>query len=174
MNKQEFSMFAMALRTYYPRENIMPNNQAMELWFTQLEDLPYKVAEAALNKWVLTNKWSPAISDIRAMASDVKNGEDSDWGDAWQKVIRAISRYGMYRVDDAMESFDEITRQTVQRLGFKNICLSDNINQDRANFRMIYEELVKRKRTDEQITPKVNQLINSIQSIGIEDKNETR
>ena len=33
MNKQEFSLFTMALKTYYPRENLLPNTQAMELWY---------------------------------------------------------------------------------------------------------------------------------------------
>ena len=65
MNRKEFALFASALRTYYPREKLLPNEQAMELWFNQLQDIPYKVAELTLNKWVATNKWSPSIADIR-------------------------------------------------------------------------------------------------------------
>ena len=56
MDKKEFALFASALRTYYSKENLLPNSQAMELWFRQLMDIPYPVAEATLNKWVATNK----------------------------------------------------------------------------------------------------------------------
>lgn len=163
MNKQEFSMFAMALRTYYPKENLLPNNQAMELWFRELCDIPYKVAESALRKWVATNKWSPAISEIREMAATVTQGEIADWGEGWEQVLLAIRKFGSYRIAEAMDSFDPITKQCVERLGFRNICMSENINADRANFRMIYEQLAERKKKDAQIAAPLKQLIETMQ-----------
>ena len=69
MTRIEFATFAMALKTYYPRENLLPNEQALELWFRQLQDISYQVAEVGLHKWVALNKWSPSIADIREMAS---------------------------------------------------------------------------------------------------------
>ena len=163
MDKKEFSLFAMALKTYYPRENLLPNEQAMELWFKQLHDIPYQVAEIALNKWVATNKWSPSIADIREMSSTVKNGEIPDWGDGWEQVLQAIRKYGTYRIPEAMESFDPITRQCVERLGFRNICMSDNISTDRANFRMIYEQLAERKRKEALLPDTLKLLIGDFQ-----------
>ena len=164
MDKKEFSTFAMALRTYYPKEQILPNQQAMELWFRQLQDIPYKVAEAALNKWVSTNKWSPSIAEIREMAASVKCGEIPDWGDGWEHVLLAIRKFGQYRIPEAMESFDPITKQCVERIGFRNICMSENIASDRANFRMIYEQLAERKKKDAQIPDKLKQIIGIIQN----------
>ena len=124
MNKKEFAIFASALRTYYPKENILPNEQALELWYKQLNDIPYNVAEVTLNKWVATNKWSPSIADIREQATGIVEGEAKEWGEAWQDVLRAIQNYGTYRELEALEGFDDITRQVVKRLGFKNICMS--------------------------------------------------
>jgi hypothetical protein len=170
MNKQEFATLAMALRTYYPKENLLPNTQAMELWFQQLQDIPYQVAEAALNKWVATNKWSPSIAEIRESAAEVSHGEIPDWGNGWEQVLIAIRKYGSYRISEAMESFDPITRQCVERLGFKNICMSENISTDRANFRMIYEQLSERKKRESQISVNLKQLITTIQQKG--DLNE--
>lgn len=163
MDKKEFSMLTMALKTYYPKENLLPNTQAMELWFRQLHDIPYNVAEAALNKWVATNKWSPSIAEIREMASTVTNGDIPDWGEGWEQVLAAIRKYGTYGISEAMESFDEITRQCVERLGFRNICMSENIAVDRANFRMIYEQLEARKKREAQIPDKLKELIGTIQ-----------
>ena len=45
-----------------------------------------------------------------------------------------------------MESFDEVTRDAVKRLGFQNICLSENIVADRARFAEIYQAIQQRKR----------------------------
>lgn len=163
MDKKEFSMFAMAIRTYYPKENILPNQQAMELWYRELQDIPYAVAEAGLRQWVSTNKWSPSIAEIREMTSTVQNGVIPDWGEGWEQVIMAVRRFGTYRIQEAMESFDPLTRKCVERLGFRNICMSENINHDRANFRMIYEQLAERQKKDSQLSLEMKELIKGIQ-----------
>lgn len=159
MDKKEFSTFAMALKTYYPRENLLPNQYAMELWFRELCDIHYEVAEMALRKWVSTSKWSPSIADIREVAATISNGNIPDWGHGWEQVIKAIGRYGYYNADEAMNSFDEITRECVKRLGFKNLCMSENQTADRASFRMIYEQVAERKRMNVQLPGNLRKLL---------------
>ena len=168
MSEKEFFLLAAAIRTYYPKENILPNKQAMDLWYRELQDIPYNVAEAGLRQWVSTNKWSPTIADFREMVSTIQNGVEQDWGEGWEKVLKAIRYYGYYRIDEAMETFDDVTRQCVERLGFRNICLSENIEQYMANFRKIYEQLQERKRKESQIALPLRELINSIQMKGME------
>lgn len=163
MDKKEFGMFASALKTYYPRETLLPNNQAMELWYRQLQDIPYLVAEAALNKWVATNKWSPSIAEIRETASSVQHGDLPSWGDAWETVLRCIRMYGSYRESEALEAMDEMTRTCVKRLGFRNICMSENITADRANFRMIYEQIAERQKKEQVLPLPLKEMIQGIQ-----------
>lgn len=167
MDKKEFSVFAMALKTYYPRENLLPNEQAMELWFRKLQDIPMKVAEAALDKWVSLNKWSPSIAEIREMATNIVNGDGKDWGEAWEEVLIAVRKYGIYNQGKAMESLDPLTRKAVERLGFRNVCLSENIATERANFRMIYETLEKREKTNMQLALPLRETISRIQAGGM-------
>lgn len=159
MERKEFALFASALRTYYPKEKLLPNEQAMELWFNQLQDIPYKLAELTLNKWVATNKWSPTIADIREQALGITQGRAKEWGEAWQDVLRAIHKYGSYRELEALESLDETTRTVVKRLGFRNICLSEDIQVDRANFRMIYEQRQEREKQEAQVPQNIKALI---------------
>lgn len=71
MTKQEFGKLAAAIRTYYPKENILPNQQAIELWYSHLKTMPYNLACAVLNKWVAENKWSPTIADFNITAKEV-------------------------------------------------------------------------------------------------------
>lgn len=160
MNAQEFGNFAAALRTYYSRENILPNKQAMELWFRQLQDIPYEAAEAILSKWVATNKWSPSIADIRDGMAEIQNGGAAeDWGEGWNKAMAAIRKYGSYNEAEALDSLPPLTRETVRRLGYKSLCWSENQIADRANFRQVYEILEKRKIETDKIPLPVQQKI---------------
>lgn len=160
MNAQEFANFAAALRTYYSRENILPNKQAMELWFRQLQDIPYEAAEAILSKWVATNKWSPSIADIRDGMAEIQNGGAvEDWGEGWNKAMAAIRKYGSYNEAEALDSLPPLTRETVRRLGYKSLCWSENQIADRANFRQVYEILEKRQVEDRKIPLPVREKI---------------
>lgn len=110
MSKQEFAILASAIRTYYPKEKILPNQQAMQLWFTHLQDIPYKVAEIALEKWVINNKWSPTIADLREyvkkvywQAMDGKEGvELFDLYDSLKKMERNEERVNNEQIQDTL------------------------------------------------------------------------
>lgn len=165
MNKKEFAVFAAALRTYYPKENVLPNDKAMDLWFKELCDIPQQVADASLRKWVATNKWSPTIADIRETAISIQFGDVLDWGEAWEHVYTSCQRYGRNRASEVMESFDDITREAVKQIGgFTYICGSENIAADRARFEKVYNSIVKRKMMDMQIANPLKQLIANIQT----------
>ena len=164
MNKKEFSILAAAMRTYYPRETLLPNNQAMELWYRQLEDIPYEVAEAALQKWVATNKWSPSIADLRELSFVVTHGDIPDWGEAWADVVKVIQRFGWYHPTEAMECLAGVTREVVERLGYAKLCLSENQDADRANFRVLYTQLAERKLKADQIPERLSKLIAGMQT----------
>lgn len=163
MSKQEFAIFVMALKTFYPKETLLPNDQAVDLWFHQLKDIDFKVAEAGLKKWVATNKWSPTIADIRQMALDVTCSDTFDWGEGWAKVVDAISHYGWNRYEEAFASFDEITLQCVKRMGWMNLCCSENVAADRANFRIMYEQIANRIKTDRLMPEKLRERIMLLQ-----------
>lgn len=173
MTREEFARLVMALKTYYPKDELIPNQQAAELWFYQLQDIEYKIAEMALNKWVATNRWSPRISDIRQAAAEIVSGETADWSEGWEQVIKAVESIGMYREQQALESMDEITRRCVERLGFQQICMSNNITADRANFREIYEAEAERAKTRAQIPERLRALIEKTQVAAIEEKGST-
>lgn len=164
MEKQEFATLAAAIRTFYPKENILPNKEAMALWYRELQDLPFPVAEASLRKWVSTNKWSPSIAELREAAATIQHGEIPEWGEAWEKVLKAIKKYGIYSIGPAMESFDPLTRKAVECIGFRDICMSENIAADRANFRMIYENLAEREKTRQQVALPLQQAIERLGS----------
>lgn len=164
MTKQEFSKWVMALKTYYPREQLLPNEQAMELWYQALKDIPMQVAEATLRKWVATNKWSPTIAEIREMCVDVKRGDAPDWSDGWEQVQIAIRRFGQYNPKQALAMLDPITRETVKRLGFYNLCVSENPISDRKQFKDTFEIMAKREQMRLQLPIELQGDIKRIQA----------
>lgn len=173
MTKEEFGKFAMAMKTYYPRDVSLTTKEAAALWYEQLKDIQYQAATLFLNKWVATEKWSPTIADIRSGISDITQGEVLDWGNGWKQVERAIHVYGMYREKEALKSMDSVTRKAVERLGFTNICTSENIVAERANFRNLYEGLAQKEKDNRQYTPETNRMIQSNDYKSIESTQNT-
>lgn len=159
MNKTDFAKAVMAIKAYYPKENILDNNYATELWYKQLADIPYEVFQAVIMKWVAAEKWSPTIADIRRMAAEIMLGEIPDWGTAWQEVIRAMGACGRNYPQEAYKMMGELTRDAVSRLGWTKLCESENPAANRANFRDIYNELAEKARRERQIPEKFRLLI---------------
>lgn len=145
VSKQEFATLVLAMQAMYGDEFI-GTEEAIDVWFALLHDLDYQILSKALQKHMLTNKFKPTVAELRENYADLICPTISDWSEGWEKVSKAIGRYGMYRVEEAMESFDEVTREAVKRLGFQNICLSENIIADRARFAEIYQAIQQRKR----------------------------
>lgn len=171
MTFEEFSRLGMAIKEFYPSDKVLQTEESVKLWFQQLKDLDYKFASVALSKYVATHKWSPTIADIRENYMDVTQGEAVDWGEGWKEVLHAIRRYGYMREPEALESMTETTREVVERLGWWNLCMSENISVERANFRQIYTELADKKREFGKLPASVQNLISStVERMAIEDR----
>ena len=162
MDKKEFSIWASALRTYFPRYNMLPNAEAMDLWFHELKDMPYEVAASALRKWTNQEKWPPSIAEIRAYAGEMTSGPAPDWGEGWQEVQRAIRRYGWAREKEALASLSPSARTAAERIGWMDICTSENAETLRAQFRQVFQVIVEREKREQLIAPEVRTMIAGI------------
>lgn len=151
MTEQEFMKIASAIKTSYPAVNVLKDKASMDIWYMMLSDLDYRVCQNAVLELISTLKFPPTIAEIREKCSHLTSPEVKDWGEAWEEVINAIRRYGYPSELEALNSLDELTRKCVKRLGYQNLCRSENITADRANFRMIYETEANRKKTENQL-----------------------
>lgn len=152
MEREQFKILCKGMKAVYTQESFLPDADAFNIWFSLLGDLEYPVLNAAIQKHMLTNKFPPTIAELREAATTIRAGDIPDWGEGWEKVLQAIRRFGYYRETEAVATLDEITRSCVKRLGWRNLCTSENNNHDRANFRMIYEQMQERTRK-EKILP---------------------
>ncbi len=145
MTREEFSKLAMFLKAAYEKDKFLASKESAEVWYAILKDIPYQVAQEAAVRHVRTCKFPPAPSEIIEQAVNAVEPDQETWSSAWGSVQRAISCYGTWDEAAAMNSLDPLSRKIVQRLGFKNLCLSENMMADRANFRTIYEQEQKRQ-----------------------------
>ena len=63
--------------------------------------------------------------------------------------MHAIRKYGSYREDEALEWIgeqDKTAAEVTRRLGFKEICLSENMEVIRGQFRMAYTNYAQQKK----------------------------
>lgn len=170
MTFDEFKVIADAIRNYYPKETIMPTPESVILWFEELKDLDATATKTALRKWVSINKWSPSIADIREAVSGIINPKIKDWSEAYEDARMAVRRFGSYNPQAAFATLDELTRKTVKRIGYYEMCMGENKAADRANFRMIYETLAKRESEDRQMNADVKNTIEMLsQTLSIGD-----
>lgn len=168
MNAQEFSTIAMAIRSAWPNANLMLDDKAKDVWYTMLADLDYNACLVAIKEHMSTCRFAPSIAELRERCSNVTCAPVQSWGDAWEDVISAIRFCGMYREDEALQRMDAITRKCVKRLGFQNLCTSENITADRANFRMIYEQEQKTQKELQQLSPALQEQKKSFQQLAMQ------
>lgn len=139
MSFDEFKRLAKGMKAVYTSQNFLPDAESVKIWYQLLKDIPYELANVSIQKHMATNKFPPTVAEIRSGAAGIAS-KPRDWSDGWECFRKAVSRFGYYRREEAFTSMDEITRKVVRRLGWKELCMSENIMQDRANFRMVYEQ----------------------------------
>lgn len=166
MEREQFKILCKGMKAVYTQETFLPDADAFNIWFSLLGDLEYPVLNAAIQKHMLTNKFPPTIAELREAATTIRAGSVPDWGEGWEKVLQAIRQFGYMRESEALRTMDELTRKCVQRLGWRNLCMSENNNTDRANFRMIYEQLQSREQK-ERILPIA--LSNTIKQLNVQN-----
>ena len=116
-----------------------------------LKDIPYEIAENAVMEYICTSVFPPNIAEIRKLCMDRCKKPVLSFDDAWGSVQKAIREYGFYGAEKAFASFDELTLSIVKNLGWSNLCLNENVDASRANFRIAYEAKAKEAQNINQL-----------------------
>ena len=174
MTVKQFEKITKGITTAFPWANLFPNPEAVDIWYRKLGDIPYDVMAAVVNRWIETKTQPPTIAALRQEADIVVNGLPPTWADGWEQVIRAIGRYGYMQREAALASMDEVTAETVRRIGWQQICESENVDALRANFRMVYETMSRRAQEGRMISAGTQHKLDSVRSVplisGLADK----
>ena len=179
MTVREFGIFADAIKTYFPRDNVLPTEKSMQLWYSELKDIPYQLAHTALRKYVSTNKFAPTIADIREQAAELYNQREGDISEntAWQLVWKAICNSG-YHAEEEFEKLPETVKRAVGTASqLRQWALAEvddkTITVWQSNFQRIYRLEQQKELERRKLSPDVLKLIQG-QNTALEQQNRTQ
>lgn len=148
MKKTEVVQLLAVINAAFP--NMQITETTVELWHELLGDLDFELAKAAVKKLILESPYPPTIADIRKHVMEITTPPEDriDAAEAWGEVIRAIWHHGYYCEKEALESMSPRTAKVVRYMGWREICLSEDINVVRGQFIKMYNAVVERERQE--------------------------
>lgn len=164
MTVDEFAKLADAIKTYFPRDNMLPTDESMELWFDMLNDLDYQSASASLKKHVASSRFPPTIADIREGATDFTAPQELNEMEAWSLVSKAIRNSGY----NSVEEFEKLPLLVQKAVGLpsqlRTWALDENYNEEVAmsSFQRAYKAELKRHEELQKMPQNVRQLIEKV------------
>jgi hypothetical protein len=163
MTNPEFQKFFRYINSVTTDTN--PSPEKTQVYWDALSDLPFEVAMVAARKVIATleNPFLPMPAVFRGVAAQMTGPVIPAAPDAWAEVLKAIRNFGSYREVEALESLNPMTKKAVMAIGYKDLCLSENIDVIRGQFRMAYEALEKREITDAKTPQSLKQIIETMQ-----------
>lgn len=163
MKISEVAKLLTVIAAAYP-EKFTVNDMKVQLWHSLLKDIPYEVANIAIQKHIIESPFVPTIADIRKAATDIMTPQEQkiDAATAWGEVIKAISSYGSYKPEEALQSMSPVTARVVRYIGWQEICLNENQGVMRGQFLKMFESVSKRETQDSLLPPAMKQQIANI------------
>lgn len=163
MDREQFKLLVKGMKAVYAQPTFIPDQDAFNMWYALMGDIPYDVLGAAIKKYMLTNKFPPTVAELRELATNIVNGDPITWGESWEKALQAVRRYGSYNQMEALNSLDPLTRKCVESIGYMDLCMSENIMVERAHFQKVFEVFQKREQVDKQIPLQLQEAIQRMQ-----------
>ena len=162
MNRKEIINLLGIATANFPSMQQKDMTPTAVLWEKALSDIPYNVAEKAVIKVLSTSRFFPTIADIREASSQLTQPRTMDAMEAWGLIGEAIRKYGHYRQKEALESLPEDVAEMVRRFTWRELCLSENIETMRAQFRMAWDAQSKRTNELKTLPTEIRELIQGI------------
>ena len=127
----------------YP--NFVLPDESGEVYLSLLMDIPAKTLERATLEHIACSKFYPTIGELRQAAFDLLEASNPlpEGHEAWQAVMAEVERVG----HAGKPEFDSpLIAKAVETLGWRTICLSDNVTVERAHFMQVYSGLIAKER----------------------------
>lgn len=152
MNGLDTGTVLKQLFSCYPNTEITAGTAAM--YMRLLSDIPADELQTIVDQAVATCKFLPTIAELRDMRHSLNTLDRLTWTDGWNLVQREIRRIGSY----GKPAFDDsITARVVASMGWRYLCMSEQPQIDRAQFRDMYNALLSRQDTEQKLLPQARE-----------------
>lgn len=148
MKPKEVVELLVIITAAYP--NMQISEAMVKLWHELLEDIDFNLAKTAVKKLILESPYPPTIADIRKHVMEITTPPEDriDAAEAWGEVLRAIRHHGYYCEKEALESMSPRTAKVVRYMGWREICLSEDIDVVRGQFIKMYNAVAEREKQE--------------------------
>ena len=131
---------------------------ARDAWWELVKDMPKALVVESIKSYAAANRFAPSIAELRAevlkaVSPDLRIGADEAWG----LVVQAIRRFGYGRPRDALDSLPPPVARCAERFGWRDICLSEEPDVVRGQFRRAYETQLAREKSDALVPVQVRE-----------------
>ena len=152
----------------FPRDKSMGGStremaEIGEAWSELLQDIPFELGKAAVAAHAASSPYAPAVSEIRAYARKLTEPPRLSADEAWAVALGTIRRYGCSPVRDvatgkfpherARENTPPEVWRVMELMGYRSMCMSENIDVLRAQFIRAWERQEQVRREREQLLP---------------------
>lgn len=158
MTRDEFKKFFAYISAVTTDTN--PSAAKVQVYWDALNDLNFDVAMIAAKKIIATleSPFLPMPAIIRKAVVEITQPPVLTAGEAYEKVLKAINRFGSYKETEALESLDLITRKATQAIGWKSLCLSEEPDVVRGQWRKAYEAIAQREQAEAKVPQSLKEL----------------
>lgn len=169
MEREQFKVLVKAMKAVYAQPTFIPDQDAFNVWFALLRDLPYKQAELAVQKHMATEKFPPTIADIREKAEQITSVKETEMSEleAWAIVRKAIGRSNYY----AEEEFEKLPEACKMAVGNPSnlrewaMMDSDQVGTvEQSHFVRNYRTAMQRIKEDRRMPEKVRTAIAEVKN----------
>ena len=116
----------------------------VEAWSLMLGDLDPQLAKAAIIKVCRESDFFPSVARIVAAARELDPATEKlpTAAEAWEEVSRLVRDCGPYRCP--VYSCEPV-RRAARAIGWRQLCMGENVEADRAHFLRLYESMRARQ-----------------------------
>ena len=142
MTKQEVCKLLAVINTAYPRFEIKDDslNATVNLWAVLFNEVPYPVAEKAVQKLIYELKFPPTIADIWQKIEQITNpnriGSQKELIDLWNEVITVLPKAKEY-IEKSITDWQYITEYDP----VANACKLIEVRKDGVNHSDLAKEV---------------------------------
>lgn len=174
INKLEVAKLLTVMAAMYPKFEV--TDVKVALWHDMIGDLPYELAQTALKKVMLTSHFPPTVAEVRKAAADIiqSGKEEMDAGKAWGEVQKAISKWGYYEPQKALDMLSPLTRQVAEQISWREICSCETPGVIRGQFMKMYDSLKIRKKENMMLPESFKNKIKVLASGGVKIGTESQ
>lgn len=142
MLKEEFIKGLKYLGIAYNKEF---DEEQATVWYDFFKDVDFEVFRQAVKRIIPKSKYIPSIAELRSEVAQITNPVlQLNVEEEWDNVIQMIRKYGSYITAEQFNQLKPTTMKVVKTIGWRRLCMSENIEFERRTFYDMFNSYQKR------------------------------